>query len=89
MKNSYHYIVEDSTKGCFVSSFDAPIINLRAKDVIKHLKENNTDVNPDHTYKVLVYANATFKNCFFFDGTDVSGRYESNYEDEYGDEDYD
>lgn len=86
MDNRYHYVVEDSTKGCFVSSFDAPIINLRAKDVIKHLKENNTDVNPEHIYRVLVYDNAIFQNCFYFDGADVLGRYESNYiidEDEY------
>ena len=83
MKNPYHYIVEDSTKGCFVSSFDSTIINLHTKDVIKHLKEDNTDVNPDHTYKVLVYENAIFRNCFFFDGVDVLGhRYESD-EDEY------
>lgn len=88
MDNPYHYIVEDSTKGCFVSSFDSTIINLHAKDVIKYLKEDNTDVNPDHTYKVLVYENAIFRNCFFFDGTDVLGRYESD-EDEYDDEDYD
>ena len=89
MNNPYHYIVEDSTKGCFVSSFDAPIINLRAKDVIKRLKENNTDVNSEHIYRVLVYDNAIFQNLFYFDGADVLGRYESNYEDEYGDEDYD
>ena len=88
MNNPYHYVVEDSTKGCFVSSFDAPIVNLHTKDVIKHLKENNTDVNPEHIYKVLVYDNAIFRNCFYFDGADVLGRhYESNYstidEDEY------
>ena len=82
MNNPYHYIVEDSTKGCFVSSFDAPIINLRAKDVIKRLKENNTDVNSEHIYRVLVYDNAIFQNLFYFDGADVLGRYESNYEDE-------
>ena len=82
MNNPYHYIVEDSTKGFFVSSFDAPIINLRAKDVIKRLKENNTDVNPEHIYRVLVYDNAIFQNLFYFDGADVLGRYESNYEDE-------
>lgn len=79
MDNRYHYIVEDSTKGCFVSSFDAPIINLRAKDVIKRLKENNTDLNPEHVYRVLVYDNAIFQNLFYFDGADVLGRYESNY----------
>lgn len=89
MNNPYHYIVEDSTKGCFVSSFDSTIINLHAKDVIKRLKENNTDVNPEHIYRVLVYDNAIFQNLFYFDGADVLGRYESNYEDEYGDEDYD
>lgn len=71
MNNRYHYVVEDSTKGCFTSSFDATIINLRAKDVIKHLKENNTDVNPEHIYRVLVYDNAIFQNCFYFDGADV------------------
>ena len=88
MNNPYHYIVEDSTKGCFVSSFYSTIINLHTRDdVIKHLKEDNIDVNPNHVYKVLVYANATFKNCFFFDGAGVLiRRYES---DEYVDEDYD
>ena len=89
MNNPYHYIVEDSTKGCFAFSFDSTIVNLRAKDVIKHMKENNTDVNPEHIYRVLVYDNAIFQNLFYFDGADVLGRYESNYEDEYGDEDYD
>ena len=89
MKNSYHYIVEDSTKGCFVSSFDAPIINLRAKDVIKRLKENNTDVNPEHIYRVLVYDNAIFQNLFYFDGADVLGRHYGSDEDEYADEDCD
>ena len=89
MNNPYHYIVEDSTNGCFVSSFDSTIINLRAKDVIKHLKEDNTDVNPDHTYKVLVYDNAIFRNCFFFDGADVSVPHYESDEDEYADEDYD
>ena len=87
MNNPYHYIVEDSTKGYFVASFDSTIINLHTRDVIKHLKEDNIDVNPNHVYKVLVYANATFKNCFFFDGAGVLiRRYES---DEYVDEDYD
>ena len=89
MNNPYNYVVEDSTKGRFVSSFGSTIINLHTKDVIKHLKEDNIDVNPNHIYKVLVYANATFKNCFFFDGAGVLiRRYESD-EYEYVDEDYD
>ena len=87
MNNPYNYVVEDSTKGCFVASFYSTIINLHTKDVIKHLKEDNIDVNPNHIYKVLVYANAIFKNCFFFDGAGaLIRRYES---DEYVDEDYD
>lgn len=72
MENSYHYIVEDSTKGCFASSFDSTIINLRAKDVIKRMKESNADVSPDHIYRVLIYDNAIFQNCFYFDGADVN-----------------
>ena len=72
MEVSYHYIVEDSTKGCFASSFNAPIKNLRAKDVIKHLKENNADVNPEHIYRVLIYDSAIFQSCFYFDGADVN-----------------
>ena len=89
MNNSYHYIVEDSTKGCFASSFNATIINLHTKDVIKHLKEDNIDLNPNHVYKVLVYANATFKNCFFFDGAGVFIRHYESDEYKYVDEDYD
>lgn len=72
MNNSYHYIVEDSTKGCFASSFNAPIMNLRSKEVLKRLKENNADVNPDHIYRVLIYDGAIFQSCFYFDGADVS-----------------
>ena len=71
MKNSYHYIVEDSTKGCFVSSFNAPIMNLRSKEVLKRLKENNADVNSEHIYRVLIYDGAIFQSCFYFDGADV------------------
>ena len=71
MENSYHYIVEDSTKGCFVSSFDAPIVNLRSKDVIKRLKENNANMNSEHIYRVLIYDGAIFQSCFYFDGADV------------------
>ena len=82
MNNPYHHIVEDSTKGCFVSSFDAPIINLRTKDVLKRLKENNADVNPEPVYRVFVYDNAIFQNLFYFAGADVLGSYERNSEDE-------
>lgn len=89
MKNSYNYVVEDSTKGCFVSSFESTIINLPTKEVIKHLKEDNIDVNPNHIYKVLVYENAIFRNCSFIDGAGVLIRHYESDEYEYVDKDYD